>query len=57
MTPVRLHKLINARYKPPEKARAENSETIRNGKPTRYVDLDVPAGNKKSLAQYFMGGE
>ena len=57
MTPARLCKLIKAYYRPVGKATAENNETMRNGKPTRYVDLDIPAGNKKSLAQYFMGGE
>ena len=53
MNPRRLHALFNSYFKPAKKT-VEKMETP-NAKPTRFVDLDVPAGNQKSLAQYFMG--
>lgn len=54
MNPARLHALYNAWFRPTRKT-AEHSPVSAGGKPTRFVDLDVPAGNEKSLAQYFMG--
>ena len=53
MNPRRLHALFNARFRP----RRDAGDKVMNtgDKPTRFVDLDVPAGNEKSLAQYFMG--
>ena len=56
MNPRRLHALFNARFRPMRNARDAGDRTISaGGKKTRFVDLDVPAGNEKSLAQYFMG--
>ena len=60
MNPSRLHALFNAWFKPARR-QGENSQNYApaiaaNGKPTRYVDLDVPAGNQKSLVQYLTGG-
>ena len=53
MNPRRLHALFNARFRP-----QRNTEERRmniGGKKTKYVDLDVPAGNGKSLMNYFNG--
>ena len=56
MNPRRLHALFNARFRTMRNARDAGDRTISaGGKKTRFVDLDVPAGNEKSLAQYFMG--
>ena len=53
MNPRRLHALFNARFRKPRDT--GNKFVTTGNKPTRFVDLDVPAGNEKSLAQYFMG--
>ena len=56
MNPRRLHALFNARFRPIRSTRDAGDRTISaGGKRTRFVDLDVPAGNEKSLVNYFNG--
>lgn len=56
MNPRRLHALFNARFRPIRGTRDAGDRTISaGGKRTRFVDLDVPAGNEKSLVNYFNG--
>jgi len=54
MNPHRLHALFNAYFQPGRRQNRENLGT--GGKKTHFVDLDVPAGNEKSLVNYFRGG-
>lgn len=54
MNPHRLHALFNAYFQPARKRNVEGFST--GAKKTQFVDLDVPAGNEKSLVNYFSGG-
>ena len=54
MNPKRLHALFNAYFQPAHKTGHGSGNS--NEKHERFVDLDVPAGNQNSLAQYFKGG-
>lgn len=54
MNPHRLHALFNSYF---QTGRQSGGKSFGTGeKKTRYVDLDVPAGNEKSLVNYFRGG-
>lgn len=53
MNPKRLHALFNARFSMMRNTGDREMNT--GGKRTRFVDLDVPAGNQKSLVNYFSG--
>jgi hypothetical protein len=57
MNPARLHALYDTWFPLRPKATEHGSvgPVSAGGKTTRFVDLDVPAGNEKSLAQYFIG--
>lgn len=59
MNPRRLHALFNARFRPMRNAQYTRDAVDRTisagGKRTQFVDLDVPAGNGKSLVNYFNG--
>lgn len=54
MNPHRLHALFNAYFQPGGRRNAESFSA--GAKKTTVVDLDVPAGNEKSLVNYFRGG-
>ena len=58
MNPRRLHALFNTYFRTTRKSPNQGADQAANinGKQTRYVNLDVPAGNEKSLSQYFRGG-
>ena len=59
MNPRRLHALFDARFRVAQNARntqdAGDRTISAGGKRTRFVDLDIPAGNEKSLVNYFNG--
>ena len=54
MNPRRLHALFNSYF---QTGRRQGRESLGEGtKGKKLVDLDVPAGNEKSLVNYFRGG-